>query len=284
MADQPMKIDVDAVLAERLPKVRRWLPRWLVRRLERMICQDQMNALLADAAGMTGSQFCASVMRHLDVAITVEGESRLPSVDDRRVLFICNHPLGGLDGIALIDFVACRYGVEPLFIVNDLLLAIEPLRDVFVPIKKYGNQSKDAALNIDAAFESDRPLIIFPAGLVSRRGKKGVIADLQWQKMFVNKAVKSRRTIVPLFFDGKNSPFFYKFAKFRTRLGLKFNIEMVRLPKEVFRAAGSRFTVYVGDPIPPEAILAPGESPRQAADRLRNVVYSLAEKPATTAR
>ncbi len=273
--NQPLNINLDNVLRQRAPGVRRWMPRWLVRRLEKLICQDEMNEMLRVAGSRRGSQFCRSVLNHLNISITIKGYEKLPSVNNTRVLFICNHPLGGLDGIALIDTVANLYGVEPLFIVNDLLMAIEPLRDNFVPINKHGSQSRDAARAVDEAFASSRPVIIFPAGLVSRRQRRGVVADLQWQKMFVNKAKMSSRSIIPLYFTGQNSSFFYKFAKLRASLGLKFNIEMVRLPREVFRAAGSHFEILVGDTVTPDKIQLPGESVRDAADRMRNIVYDL---------
>lgn len=279
---EPLSIDLDAVLRSRVPGVRRWMPRWLVRRFEKLICQDEMNEMLRVAGGRRGSAFCRSVLEHLGIDVSVKGSELLPPSSDTRVLFISNHPLGGLDGIALIDFIAARYGVEPLFVVNDLLMAIEPLRDVFVPINKHGSQSREAARAVDEAFASSRPLIIFPAGLVSRRRKGGEIADLQWQKMFVSKARMSGRTIIPLYFSGRNSSFFYNFAKFRTSVGLKFNIEMVRLPREVFRAAGSHFDILVGSPVAPGNLIRQGESLRDAADRLRDQVYDLPNHYNTT--
>lgn len=272
---QNLKINVDEVLRARMPRLRRWMPRWLVGWLERLICQDKMNEMLRVAGDSRGADFCSKVLDHLDVKTDFKGVEHMPDVNDRRVLIVCNHPLGGLDGIALIDFVTRYYGVEPYFIVNDLLMAIEPLRDIFVPINKHGAQSRSAVAAVEQAFASDRPLIIFPAGLCSRRGKGGVVADLQWQKSFVARAESAGRTIIPIYFDGENSSFFYKFAKFRTRLGIKLNIEMVRLPREVFRARGSRFAVYVGESIAPSAITREGETRQQTADRLRLLVYSL---------
>ncbi|MDE5811332.1 MAG: 1-acyl-sn-glycerol-3-phosphate acyltransferase [Muribaculaceae bacterium] len=277
-----IEIDVDSVLRSRAPGVRRLMPRWLVRKLERLVCQDEMNALLRDGDGLEGSDFCRSVLQHLDVKVDVVNAERLPSATDKRVVFISNHPLGGLDGIALIDMVSRRYGVEPLFIVNDLLMAIEPLRSVFVPINKHGAQSRAAVKAVDDAFSSDRPVIVFPAGLCSRRGKKGKIADLEWQKMFVQKSIKSGRTIIPLFFNGENSSFFYKFAQWRQRLGLKFNIEMVLLPREVFKARGKRFEIRIGNALTAQQTAALGATPREQTEKLRNRVYDMSTKNATT--
>lgn len=269
-----LKIDVDGVLRARLPRYYRFIPRFLIRWLERTVCQDRMNRLLENNRGVTGAAFCRGVLSDLNVSVMVDGEENLPPTSDRRVLFISNHPLGGLDGIALIDYIERRYGVAPKFIVNDLLMAISPLRDLFVPINKHGTQSREYARQIEETFGSDVPVMIFPAGLVSRRQKNGVIEDLEWQKMFVNKARQYHRDVIPLYFCGENSSFFYKFAKFRKRLGLKFNIEMIYLPREVFLSENKRFTVVVGKPVGWRD-LSNGEPARVWADRLRGYVYSL---------
>ncbi|MDE6489724.1 MAG: glycerol acyltransferase, partial [Muribaculaceae bacterium] len=215
-----MKIDVDAVMRARLPRHYRYMPRIAVKWLERFIRQDGLNALLESNAGLRGADFCAGVLRDLDVEYRVSGEELLPPPTDRKVTLVSNHPLGALDGIALIDYVSRRYGGKVRFVVNDLLTAVEPLRDVFVPINKHGRQNRGDAAGVDEAFASDDPVLVFPAGMCSRRSGDGV-RDLAWHKMFVNKSIEYRRTVIPLFFDGENSKFFYNFAKIRTALGIK---------------------------------------------------------------
>lgn len=275
--DKPIKIDVDEVIRERAARYYRFIPKGLIRWLERTICQDRLNWLLENNRGKTGADFCRGVLHDLNVSVEYSGEDLLPPASDRRVLFVCNHPLGGLDGIALIDYVERRYGVAPRFIVNDLLMAIKPLNDVFVPINKIGSQSRMSAKAVDEAFGSDAPVIIFPAGLVSRRQKGGEIKDLQWQKMFVKKACKYQRDIIPMFFCGENSPFFYKFAKFRQRIGLKFNIEMIYLPREVFRCSDQKFSVIIGQTVGWRELSGMGDA-CHAAGVMRDKVYSLKPK------
>ena len=268
-----LRVDLDGILKTRAPKYYKFIPRWLIRRLERIICQDELNEMLEVNHGKRDADFCRGVLDHLDVKAIPHNVGNLPPADERRVLIISNHPLGGLDGMALIDFVERYYGGHVGFIVNDLLMALEPLHGTFIPINKHGRQSRSSLKAIDEAFAGNDPLIIFPAGLCSRRGKKGVIADLEWQKMFVKKAVEYQRNIIPLFFSGENSSFFYKFAKFRTRIGIKLNIEMVRLPREVFRSKGKRFDIYVGKPIKWQDLDA--TNAREQADKLKELVYSL---------
>ena len=153
-------------------------------------------------------------------------------------------------------------------------MAIKPLTGVFLPINKHGKQSRASLKAIEEAFTGNDPIIIFPAGLVSRRQKGGVIADLQWQKMFVNKSVEYHRNIIPLKFNGENSGFFYKFAKFRTCLGLKFNIEMIYLPREVFRSENKEFSVVIGEPIKWDSLKSGKDAQRQA-DEIKEIVYNL---------
>ena len=171
------------------------------------------------------------------------------------------------------------YGNNPpaKFVVNDLLNFVEPLRPIFLGVNKHGAQSRGKVSDIDEAFDGDAPIMMFPAGLVSRRGDDGRVADLKWNKMAVVKAISSRRDIIPVHFSGENSQFFYKFAHLRTRLGLRLNIEMVRLPKEVILSEGSHFTLTFGNPVPWQS-LSGGKDALAEAARLRTLVYELSDK------
>ncbi len=269
---EPIQIDVDAVIRSRLPRHYRHIPRFVIRWLSRTICQDEMNEMLRVCHGKRNADFCRGVIDHLGTSYTVSGEDRLPQ--SGRFIAVCNHPLGGLDGMMLIDFITRHYGPGVKFIVNDLLMAIEPLSGVFLPINKHGRQSRESFRAIDEAMSGPAPIIIFPAGLVSRKGKKGHIADLQWQKNFVNQAIAHQRDIIPVFFSGHNSKFFYNFAKLRTKLGLKLNIEMIRLPKEVFRSRGMSYRICIADPIPWQSLHG-GPKAQQTADAIRRRVYQM---------
>lgn len=271
-----MRIDIDAVLRDRAPGVRRFMPRWLVRCLERIICQDQLNEMLEVCRGKRDADFCRGVMEHLDIELEVKHADRLPDPSHRRVTIVSNHPLGGLDGMALIDRVTAHWGPGVKFVVNDLLMAIEPLRGTFIPINKHGSQSRGALNSLDSAMASDDPVIVFPAGLVSRHGADGVVKDLEWRKMFVNKSIQYHRDIIPIHFGGHNSGFFYKFARLRTRLGLKLNLEMVRLPAEVFKSRGSHYVMTVGEMIPWTQLEGGVEAAAQAA-KIKETVYALSE-------
>lgn len=274
---EAIQINVRQIVRQRLGRYARLVPGFVVRWLERTVCQDRLNELLRNNFPRQGAEFCEGVLSDLDVRVETVDDHNLPSADNRRVVIVSNHPLGGLDGMALIAWATRRYGGKVSFIVNDLLNAVEPLRSVFVPINKHGSQSRESIRAVEQVFAGEDPVLIFPAGLCSRRGDDGKVADLKWQKMFVSKAIEYHRDIIPLYFSGHNSDFFYNFARRRKRLGLKFNIEMVYLPAEVFRAAGSRFSLVCGRPIAWQSLGDVRTASVQAA-RIRELVYSLAAR------
>lgn len=269
-----VKIDVDNVLRTRLPKHYRYIPRFVVRWLERTICQDRLNTILEKMADKNSVDAATAALDEMGITVTASGLDKLP---DGRYMFVSNHPLGGLDGLALISFLGNRYAHKIKFLVNDLLMAVVPLRGVFLPVNKYGHQSRAAASQIEEALKGDDQFITFPAGLCSRMQPDGTIADLPWQKTAVVHAVNYQRDIVPIYFDARNSRFFYRFANWRKRLGIKFNIELIFLPKEMLKQSGSNLRFVVGQPIPWSSLDA--RAPKQEAARLRDIVYSMATMP-----
>ncbi|MCM1164006.1 MAG: glycerol acyltransferase [Muribaculaceae bacterium] len=267
-----MKIDIAEVLRLRVPGVAKWIPSGVVRWLEQTICQDELNHLLRQGDGLTGADFAQSVIDNLGVTYKVNGPF---DPTDRRVVLVSNHPLGGLDGLVLCAMVKKLYGIDSMkFIVNDLLTFVEPMRTVFLGVNKHGAQTRSSAEAIDRAFDGPDPILMFPAGLCSRRGADGIVKDLEWNKMFVNRAISSHRNVIPLHFSGENSSFFYKFARLRALSGLKLNIEMIRLPREIFTNRGKEFTVTLGEPVAWTSLRGGQQALSQAAE-LRQTVYNL---------
>lgn len=271
-----LKIDVDAIVRARAPRYYKWLPKFLIRRLERFIRQERLNELLVVTDGLTGQPFCDKLLDELQVTYAFENVPPLKAERPNAVTYACNHPLGALDGIALIDFITKLHGVEPAFVVNDLLSVLSPLDGVFIPINKHGAQSRGAVSDVDAAFKDlDRPVVMFPAGMCSRRGKGGEIKDLKWNKMFVTKSAESGRDIIPLHCYSRNSDFFYKFAQWRERLGMKFNLEMICLPKEFVEPQQQELIFHAGEPIPASTLPRGGAAAVRLAAEIRDLVYTL---------
>ena len=275
MNDGPLQINLQAIVDKRMPaSKRRWIPRWVVRALERLVRQEELNGILRRTYPHKGTAFAKAALRDLNIKIGVEGLENIPR--EGRFIFASNHPLGGLDGIALISVLGELYGDEKLrFPVNDMLMNVEPLRGVFIPINKFGRQGRDAARQLAETYASDSQLIYFPAGVVSRLHKGGEIKDLEWQKAFVAKAVEYDRDIIPVHFSGRNSMRFYRIARWRKRLGIKFNLEQILLPSELCEAKGSRYRITIGKPVTASELRAAGQSPKVLAAKIRDRVYSL---------
>lgn len=193
--------------------------------------------------------------------------------DGKRYVLVANHPLGGVDGLALISLIGKRYGGKIRFMVNDLLMAVKPLDNIFMPVNKHGRQSRTAAALIDDEYGGDKQMLTFPAGLCSRLHDDGTVADLEWHKHVVVRAIHDQRDVVPVHVDAVNSRFFYRLARWRARLGVKFNIEMLYLPDEMFKKRHSTLGITIGQPIPWQEL--DQATPKAEAARLRNIVYDI---------
>lgn len=267
-----LKIDLDSVIRSRMKERAKYLPRFATRILEKIICQDQLNQLLEEHQGKTGAEFCNGVVNTLGISVSTKNMESLPPLSSKP-MFICNHPLGGLDGMILIDTITRHYGTPVKFVVNDLLMAVQPLKDVFLPVNHHGAQSRSSATEIDNAFSAEIPILIFPAGLVSRKQDDGSIKDLRWHKMFVKKALQFNRTVIPTHFIGHNSSFFYNFAHIRRKSGIKFNIDMIFLPREIFKSRKKQFEIVFGKPLSQEFLNS--DTPEKVAAKARDIIYTL---------
>ena len=275
MADnQGLKpIYIEQLFRSKNPGVAKMIPGFIYSYLKKVIHQDDINDFITRYGDRKGLDFSDAILEYLHVSYQVIGEANLPSPDGRYI-FVSNHPLGGPDGIILISFLRTRYP-ELKFPVNDLLLNLKNLNNIFLPVNKHGAQAKDAVSALEDAYASDCQMIMFPAGLVSRK-QQGIIQDLEWQKSFVSKAIQHRRDIVPIFIDGRNSNFFYNLANFRKKIGLKANIEMLYLPDETFKQRNRTFTLYIGQPIEWES-LDKSKKPIEWAQEIKRKVYLLKE-------
>ena len=175
MADDSLfLIDIDKVLREKAPGKAKYIPRFVVSYLKRIVHQDELNAFLRGAQDKVGVDFLKASLDFLDAKLVVRGEENLPA-DGRLCTFVSNHPLGGQDGLALGYVLGTRYDGKIKYLVNDLLMNLHGLAPLCIPINKTGRQAKDFPRVVEAGFASDNQLLMFPAGLCSRRQKGGII-------------------------------------------------------------------------------------------------------------
>ena len=91
--------------------------------------------------------------------------------------------------------VQAIYPIRPdiKFVVNDILLSLKNLKDLFVGVNKHGSTPSEVVKQMNDLFGSGHAVFIYPAGLVSRK-VKGRVQDLDWKKTFVrtNKTRKGK--------------------------------------------------------------------------------------------
>ena len=153
------------------------------------------------------------------------------------------------------------------------------LAPLCIPINKTGSQSRNFPAMVEAGFKSDNHILMFPAGLCSRK-KGGEIHDLPWKKTFITKSVQTQRDVVPIHFGGQNSEKFYRIANIGDRLNLKFTIATLWLVDEMYKNRGKTFPVTIGKPIPWQTF-DKSKTPAEWAQYVQDVVYKL-NYPQTT--
>lgn len=241
---EPKFIDVEKVIEGKNPKLLKILPKFIIKYLKRILHQERLNGIIYRNREKHGVEFLDAVLREFNVNIKVIGAHHLK--EDNSFVVVSNHPLGGLDGMALMLAIG-RINPAISMTANDFLMHIENLRSLFVPVNKHGSNAENIeALN--KTFESGKLVIFFPAGLCSRKVGNQII-DLDWKKTFLSQARKHRRNILPVHISGKNSSFFYNLARLRNKIGLKANIEMLYLVDEMFKQDNKDIVITFGKPI-----------------------------------
>lgn len=263
-------IDVEGVLAKKNPKLARFLPRFIISYLKRIVHQDEVNAMINKASDLYGLPFVDAILTEYRIKVEAIGLDNIPT--EGRIIVASNHPLGGIDGVGLMQAVGL-VRKDVLFPVNDILLLLENLKPLFIPVNKHGSNAENIRLFNDT-FDSDSLICYFPYGLVSRR-KNGKIEDLEWKKTFITKARSSKRDIIPTHIGGRSSNFFYNLSYLRKILGIKANIEMLYLSDEFHKQKGSTMRITFGKLIPWQTF-DKRFSDAQWAEMLRVHVYKLA--------
>jgi 1-acyl-sn-glycerol-3-phosphate acyltransferase len=241
-----LQIDVEQVLYSKNPALKKVVPWFIVKYLKRIVHQDEINEFLRNSGHLKDAEFIKAGLEFFNIRYNVSGTENIPP--SGRYIFVSNHPLGGLDGLVFIYEIS-KYYKDLKFPVNDILMNITNLSGIFLPVNKHGAQAREAVRMIEEAYASGSQILYYPAGLCSRK-KKGIIRDLQWHKSFISKSVQYKRDIVPAYFSGRNSNFFYNLSNIRNLLGIKANIEMLYLADEMFRQKGKIIDLIFGKVIP----------------------------------
>jgi putative hemolysin len=238
-------VEIEKVIAAKNPRLLQWLPKFVLNYIKRIAHEKDINHVMSKLSDKQGMDFVNELIKEFNVEVVLKGEENIPR--DRSVIFASNHPLGGLDGVVFMHALG-KFRKNIKILVNDLMMNIPNFQPMFIPINKHGSNSRAVTMVIDETYRGDNSVLVFPAGLVSRK-QNGVIKDLEWQKSFINKAKKYQKDVVPVFMDGRNSNFFYNIAILRKFLRIKANLEMFYLSDEMFSQRGKKITIHIGKPI-----------------------------------
>jgi len=263
-------IDIERAIALKNPTLLKWMPGFLLNYVKRVTHEKWLNTVIEAHLSKKGLDFADALIREFQIEVELIGSENLPLSGG--VILASNHPLGGMDGIAFMHAVG-KIRPDIRFLVNDLLMTFDNFEPIFVPVNKHGRNSKEANLKIEEVYANGHAILIFPAGLVSRK-QKGQIKDLEWKKSFISKAKKYQLQVIPCHIGGKNSEFFYNLSNLRKKIGIKANIEMFWLVDEMYRQRGKRLQIKIGKPVLPQ-YFTKEKSDAHWAEYMKSEVYKL---------
>ena len=275
MSEKKKFIDIEGVIKEKNANLLRFMPGFLIRYLKKILHQDEINSFIDRHGHLTSFDFVEAIIKEFGVKVDIRGLEHYPAQGG--CIVASNHPLGGLDAMALMDAIG-KKRKDIKFIVNDVLLQLKNLEDLFIGVNKHGKNSAETLDTIDSLYASDITMLIFPAGLVSRKQNDGTIKDLIWKKSFITKSKKHERDIIPVHIKGNNTRFFYNLARLRGKLGIKANIEMFYLVDEMYKQKGHHITVTFGKSIP-ASVFTKEKTDQEWAQLMREHIYKLKDNP-----
>ncbi len=272
MEEIPKAIDIRRMIRSSRSGFFRNLPGFVVRALEKLICQDEMNETIYRHREKTGIPFINDVLEGWNVKTIARGNENIPA--SGKYIFVSNHPLGAVDALSFLSAIARSFPdiVTPS---NEMINYVTNMQPVLLGINVYGKNSRETAEKLNSLFESDKQVMMFPSGEVSRR-KNGIISDPVWQKTFITKAVRYKRDILPVHISGRNSNLFYTVANLRTFLGIKMFIESVLLPREMVKQWNSTVTLTFGKVIP-HTVFTNEKTHQEWAQFVKEIVYKLGQ-------
>jgi len=270
MDDIAKVIDVEKAIRSSNSKFVKSLPRFIIRFIEKLVHQEEMNISIHNNRYKSGVPFVNGILNEWNVEVVVEGGGNVP--ENGRFVFVANHPVGGIDALSFLSAIY-RFYPDVISPSNQLFNYIPNLHPVILGVNVFGINTKETVEKYDQLFRSDTQIMIFPAGVVSRR-TKGIISDLAWQKSFITKAVQHKRDIIPVHISGRNSNMFYFISNLRKFLGIKMSVEIILLPREMHKQHNSKVTLTIGKMIPWQTFT--NEKPQYDwAQQVKETVYNI---------
>jgi|WetSurSiteA1Bulk_404760.scaffolds.fasta_scaffold00015_18 putative hemolysin len=239
------QIDIAKIIDESNSQLLKKLPRFVVKWIAKIIRQDEMNRILCKYPDCVGVDFLTKMIEEFNLKFDIEGKENLP--ENGKCFFVANHPLGVIDGLVLGFTVYEKYGSFKA-IANEAFLFLPQVHQFIAAVNVFKGSSREYIKALDDTYNLEISITHFPAGEVSRL-YNGKVQDSSWQKSFITKAISSKRDIVPFYFYDRNSSLFYVVYMIRQLFRIKINLELVLLPREMFKKKNKTIRVVIGKPI-----------------------------------
>ena len=238
--------------------------------LKRLFHETEVNEFLEHNGDCIGFEFIDRVLDHFNFGYQVSQVDRrnIPAVG--RTLIVANHPLGALDGLAILRLIG-EIRPDVKIVANDLLLGFDALKGLVLPVDNIGGKTGRSQLKaIMDCLHREEAVIIFPAGEVSRLSPSGV-KDLAWNSSYLKIAQKTNSPLLPVHIGGRNSMLFY------TSSWVYRPLSTVQLANEMFRQRNRRIPMQVGQPIPIQELARLPLSTKEKNKLVKRHLYRIAK-------
>lgn len=228
---------------------------WFIRSLERVTGQPKIKKLYLDYVDddRPPELFWQDALGRLgiDISLRRENGSAIPKTGP--VLIIANHPFGVVDGLALCALVA-QVRQDYKIITHRVLRQAPAVMDKILPID-FEETEFALRTNLETRRDAVKMLdnggvvVIFPSGAISvARKVVGQARDPEWKKFTAKLATRPGVTVLPFFFEGKNSSLYQMARRFSVTLG--YSLMFREICKKMYKP----LSVIMRKPISPDTI------------------------------
>jgi putative hemolysin len=236
--------------------------------LKKVLHESEINHFLEQNRDVCGLDWIDRVFEFFDFSYNTSARDRANIPASGRVVIIANHPIGSLDGLALLKLVG-EIRKDVAIVANDLLAGFSELSTLLIPVDNMtGGSALKSCRQVVTALENEKAVIVFPAGEVSRASPLG-IRDGLWRPGFLHFARKAKAPVLPVQVIARNSALFYGASL------LYKPISTLLLSDEMFRQQSRVIRIHVGESIPIDRLRSDKLHDRTLVLRLRKHVYRL---------
>ncbi|WP_405199907.1 GNAT family N-acyltransferase [Christiangramia sp. LLG6405-1] len=217
---------------------------WLILKTTKL---SRINREYDKRKNLNGIEFIDSILNEFEIDFDIPEKDLKRIPKDGAFITVSNHPLGGIDGMILMNLVLEKRP-DYKVIANFLLHRLDPLKPYILPVNPFEDH-KDARSSLGgmkrsiAHLKAGNALGIFPAGEVSTSKDKHLIVDKPWEPSAMKLIQKSKVPVLPIYFHAKNSVFFYRLASMSDVL------RTAKLPSEMLSQKRRKIKVRIGHPI-----------------------------------